>query len=146
MTASPPKNCKTRLPNELNGRIADLKKLWQMYCDDSDANDENLGNIHEYGLSFDYVAAGTFEDQKEGYFRYQLSWGGPSDEFRIFVNPDFSSHRIEYWFMDWFDGAHVVLSGQNLKLLEEIYGSLFVDSGAAELRYTEAMRQGGRHR
>jgi hypothetical protein len=146
MTNTRRQKCKTRLPKELSDRVADLRKLWKMYCGDSEAHDEDLGHIYEYGLSFDYVASGTFDEQKEGYFRYQISWGGPSDEFRIFVNPDFSAHRIEYWFMDWFDGSHIVVDGENLKLLEEIYGSLFVDSGTAEVRYAEATQDGGQHR
>jgi hypothetical protein len=62
------------------------------------------------GLCFDYVDPNTFTDQLEGYWRWQLSWGGPGDEFRIYVNPDKSVHRIEYWYMDWYDGAKVTLS------------------------------------
>ena len=61
------------------------------------------------GLCFDYVDPNTFTDQREGYWRWQLSWGGPGDEFRIYVNPDKSVHRIEYWYMDWYDGAKVTL-------------------------------------
>lgn len=60
----------------------------------------------EYGLSFDYVAPYTFGDQPEAYFRYQISYGGPSEEIRFYTNQDFSLHRAEFWFLDWFDGAH----------------------------------------
>ena len=66
-------------------------------------------NLYEYGLSFDYVKPGTFgDDQPEGYWRYQLSWGGPSDEFRFFISPGgtLPPYKITYHFMDWFDGAH----------------------------------------
>ena len=62
------------------------------------------------GLCFDYVDPNTFTAQGEGYWRWQLSWGGPGEEFRIYVNPDKSVHRIEYWYMDWYDGAKVTLS------------------------------------
>ena len=65
------------------------------------------------GLCFDYVDPNTFNDQLEGYWRWQLSWGGPGDEFRIYVNPDKSVHRIEYWYMDWYDGAKVTLSPEH---------------------------------
>jgi len=61
------------------------------------------------GLCFDYVEPRTWTDQLEGYWRWQLSWGGPGDEFRIYINPDKSVHRIEYWYMDWYDGASVTL-------------------------------------
>lgn len=39
--------------------------------------------FNEYALCFDYVASGTFSDQEEAYFRYQISWGGPSEELRF---------------------------------------------------------------
>ena len=71
---------------------------------------DRLKEIHTVeGLCFDYVDPNTFTNQKEGYWRWQLSWGGPGDEFRIYVNPDKSVHRIEYWYMDWYDGAKVTL-------------------------------------
>ena len=72
--------------------------------------EDRLKELHTVeGLCFDYVDPNTFTDQKEGYWRWQLSWGGPGDEFRIYINPDKSVHRIEYWSLDWFDGAHVTL-------------------------------------
>jgi hypothetical protein len=72
--------------------------------------EDRLKELHTVeGLCFDYVDPNTFTDQKEGYWRWQLSWGGPGDEFRIYVNPDKSVHRIEYWYLDWFDGAKVEL-------------------------------------
>ena len=74
--------------------------------------------FHEYGLSFDYVEPGTFENQDEGYLRYQISYGGPSEEIRFFVSPTQNSgyygvttnwhlYRAEFWYLDWFDGARV---------------------------------------
>ena len=111
--------CEARVQPHLDGRVADLKKLFE--AERNGENEGDNGNLSEYGLCFDYVAPGTFSDQKEGYFRYQLSWGGPSDEFRFFANPDFSCHRIEYWFLDWFDGAHIFLSGDAESLLTEIW-------------------------
>ena len=63
--------------------------------------------INNYGLAFDYVEKGTFTDQERGYFRYQLSWGGPSDEFRIYVDYDKQITHLDYWFLDWGDGASV---------------------------------------
>ena len=56
-------------------------------------------------LCFDYVEPNTFEGQNIGYYRYQMGYGGPSDEFRKYDNKDF----IEYWFLDWFDGASIVV-------------------------------------
>ena len=61
------------------------------------------------GLGFDYVEPHTFTDQLEGYWRWQFSWGGPSDELRGYVNEHKELHRLEYWYMDWFDGAKLEL-------------------------------------
>ena len=130
-------NCKERVSAELRGRIADLRKLWKMNCEDPEQSDEELGNFSEYGLSFAYVPPGTWEKQKRGYFRYQLAWGGPSDEFRFFTNPDFSVYRAEYCFMDWFDGARRILKGRNYDLMTEIFED-FRDCGTVEHVYREA--------
>lgn len=122
-------SCQSRLGNHLQGRLGDLRRLWAAYCSgDGDAGE--LGTLCEYGLCFDYVPPGTFTDQREGYFRYQLSWGGPSDEFRFFVSLNLSCHRVEYWFLDWFDGAHVVLTGAAEECLLTLW-QWFLETGAA---------------
>ena len=59
-----------------------------------------LGSFYDYGLCLDFVDIGTFEDMKEGYYRYQLSYGGPSDEIRFYHDG-----TIEYVFLDWFCGV-----------------------------------------
>lgn len=61
---------------------------------------ENLPDLHEYGLAFGYVELGTFEDQDEDYFRFQLSWGGPGEEIRFYENG-----VVEFVFLDWFCGV-----------------------------------------
>ena len=137
--------CDNRIETNMQDRLDDLRKLWNLQMEDSEANDEELGNMYEYGLCFDYVAPDTFEDQDEGYFRYQLSWGGPSDEFRIYADQrgewSWSVYRIEYWFLDWFDGACRTLYGEDSDLLDEIFTCFFVDSGTADHKYNEAMQE-----
>ena len=81
---------------------------------------EMAGNDYHYQNSFfDYVNGGYFlgwdfvepftfgEDQKAGYWRLQISWGGPSSEYRIYVDSEKAIRKIEYWYLDWFDGANV---------------------------------------
>ena len=128
--------CETRIDGRLNSRLDDLSRLWTAYCDDAGSLDD-LGTIYEYGLNFEYVPPGTYRDQKEGFFRYLLSWGGPSDELRFYVNPDYSCHRIEYWFLDWFDGAHRVLTDADEDLLAEIW-DWFRETGTAEAAFGRA--------
>lgn len=125
------RKCKARVSEHLKGRLQDLQRLWKAYCKDGEGDVEDLGNIFEYGLCFDYVALGTFGKQRKGYFRYQLSWGGPSDEFRFFCGPELQPYRIEYWFMDWFDGARRILKGKNEILLLEIW-EWFKEGGAID--------------
>lgn len=127
--------CEQRVEAHFQGRVDDLRRLWKAHGEGTECGD--LGTFPEYGLCFDYVPALTYRDQKEAFFRYQLSWGGPSDEFRFFVNPELSCHRIEYWFLDWFDGAHRVLSDEPESLMLEIW-EWFRESAALQLEQEKA--------
>ena len=122
--------CQDRIDRHLEDRIAELRSL---------LNDDapEAGDFAKYGLGFDYVPRFTFDEQAEGYFRYQLSWGGPSDEFRFFTNPDFICHRVEYWFLDWFDGASRTLSDSDAELLDDLWDWLS-GSGTVEHEYRKA--------
>ena len=79
---------------------------------------EDLKNPEYEALCFDYVEPHTFTErnvfppyiQAEGYWRWQFSWGGPSDELRGYVNEHGELHRLEYWYLDWGDGAHVLVN------------------------------------
>jgi hypothetical protein len=127
--------CKDLVKKRLRSRINELRRLWKGYQSD----DESLGEeFNNYALSFDYVAPGTFRDQEQGYFRYQISWGGPSDDFRFYVNPDFSCYSIEYWYLDWFDGASVTLAGKDKELMREIFDS-FRETETTDYVYRQAM-------
>ena len=122
-------NCDTEIGGYYNSRMEDIRKLWSMYMLDTEEYDYDLGNMYEYGLAFDYVAPGTFKDQREGYFRWQLSWGGPSDEFRFYANKAkrgwWRAYRIEYHYHNWFCGTHINMSGDDLGLLDEIFENFF---------------------
>ena len=92
-----------------------LKKDYQKTCAERIQEQwrlrrEDLLDPEFEGLGFDYVEPHTFTDQLEGYWRWQFSWGGPSDELRAFVNEHKEIHRLEYWFMDWMDGAKIDLT------------------------------------
>ena len=132
------KKCKDRVREHYQGRIEDLTKLWNLYKKDPDGYDDELGNWNEYGLGFDYVSPGTFSGQRRGYWRYQLSWGGPSDEFRFYADENLKLTHIEYWFMDWFDGAKINVTREEFDLLSEIWGDL-KETGTVEHTRKEAM-------
>lgn len=83
--------------------------------------------------SDDVVAESSYDQYWEGVleftkaytvFKIVLSTGGPHDEFRVFVDPeDKVIDRIEYWFLPWFDGAHIVLQGQDLEDCRALFES-----------------------
>jgi len=91
-----------------------LKKDYQKTCAERiqeqwELRKKDLKNNEFEPLGFDYVEPHTFTDQLEGYWRWQFSWGGPSDELRGYVNEHGELHRVEYWFLDWMDGAKLEL-------------------------------------
>jgi hypothetical protein len=138
MTTQP--NCKARIKSHLQGRLQDLEKLFTAYQEgNEDKYIDDIGTFAEYGLAVDYVAPGTFENQKHGYFRYQLSWGGPSEEFRFYLDERLNPTRIEYWFLDWFDGAKLILSGKAYALMAEIY-EFFNEIGTVQVEIDKATR------
>ena len=99
--------CAERVESRMLSRLEDLARMqaWAQYADDPDDYEPKVeSNLYEYGLCFDYVEPGTFDGQRCGYWRYQLSSGGPSDEFRLY-----GGGRVEYRFHDWYDGAGIWL-------------------------------------
>ena len=140
-------SCAARWASHKDSRVHDLRRLvaaWQDGHENRHADE--IGTLGEYGLAFDYVAPGTFTDQKEGYWRYQLSWGGPSDEFRFYAGGcgEQRPYRIGYVFLDWFDGHEQALNGDDLDILNQIW-TFFQDAGTPEAEYRKAMHQRADH-
>ncbi len=97
---------------------------------------KDLGSFYEYGLSFDFVGCGTFDDQTEAYYRYQFCWGGPSAELRIYEDG-----TLVFVYLDWFKGVGFDVSGDSIfewvvNWFDDI-GSIDWDSIPFEERYPE---------
>lgn len=91
-----------------------MKNGWNDYDDDN--YNEDLAPLNEYGLCFDYVEPDTFDNQREGYYRYQLAFGGPTEEIRFYKN------KTVYVYLDWFCGVGLNISHlQWSKWLREMY-------------------------
>lgn len=132
-------SCKSRWAAEKNSEIRTIRKLWNLYCAGNEDGDEDGCRFVEHGLAFDYVAPGTFKNTR-GYWRWQISWGGPSDEFRFYTSRPMH-WRVEYAFLDWFDGYSRKLTGKDEKLLREIWDSYFDDCGAVSAAYDKACNE-----
>lgn len=147
MTTTTQPTCKDRITEHYRGRMKDLRKLVKLDRAGKDEGDPDLGTLNEYGLCFDYVPAGTFKNRR-GYWRYQLSYGGPSDEFRFYADEYHggagrgmlhSVEKVEYWFLDWFDGAHRTLrQGRDFDFLVDLFGD-FDECGTVEYAKAQAL-------
>lgn len=155
------KDIQERAEQSMNSRMEDLEFLynsdspeewdnenWKIAEDFGITKDMTEDDIYEaiytgrneYGLSFDYVAPDTFNDQERGYFRYQISWGGPSEEIRFYVDYDKHPYKIEFWFLDWFTGHGIELEGDYLETAEAIFQD-FSDMGSVDHAYDEAREE-----
>ena len=131
-------NCAARIGKSLDRTVEYLRLALDAYYGNEVEDDEiDENSLWEYGLGFDYVPGGTEYNEGNGYFRWQLSWGGPSDEFRFYADADLSCHFVEYAFLDWYDGATRELLGDDKTLLLEIY-SLFNDMGSLQAEIEKA--------
>jgi hypothetical protein len=113
------KTCKELVKPSYRRSCADLTIIFSVMSEEAtqeqkDKYTEEYGDqdpmevLCNYGLSLDYVLPDKESNIRKGYLQWLISWGGPSVEWRFFFVPgDQEPYRIEYWYMDWFDGAKV---------------------------------------
>lgn len=97
---------------------------------------DETGNFYDYGLSLDYQEK---EGRKRGYFRFQLSWGGPSEEIRFYFDGDGSrgqADKIEFVFMDWGTGIGFDVTGEDWA---QWLWDWFQSCGTVQYEYNKAM-------
>ena len=143
-TTTNPETCRSKWSIHKNSRLKALRDLYkQAQSGNDDEREAAWEELCDYGLSFDYVAPHTFNKQPEGYWRWQLSWGGPSDEFRIYGslqrNGSIIPYRVEYAFLNWFDGAVRKLTAKEDAFIMQLVDMLFVDTEVASREYHAAM-------
>jgi len=142
------KKCSEKVREQYQGRLDDFLKAQKYFNiekskrpqnDDFESYEDFFDYVNQYGLCFDFVSAGTFTDQKSGYWRFQMSFGGPSDEFRIYTDYEKNIHYIEYWFLDWFDGASKTIGSthEHYETVQMLW-SQFKDSGTVDYLFQEA--------
>jgi len=97
-------NCSERITEELE-RVAETFRRYMNDPDVYEYGDDDQSAFHQHGLSLEWTEG---DEGENGYLRYLLSWGGPSDELRFYKDG-----TVKYWFMDWFDGANRDVSRQD---------------------------------
>lgn len=92
-------------------KIKNLKNLQKEYQETEP--DDGIESMEEYRepLSMDVT--------KE--VNIMLSWGGPSDGFKLRFNKDNELMRAVYWYADWYTYAESKLSDADADLVYEIY-------------------------
>ena len=146
------KTCKERINDEYDNRIETIESIFDR-IDDGDNYDhiedyENivikaLDELNHMALNptypLEYIAPYTYENQETGYIRWHLSWGGPEDQFRFFIDEQGGITDIEYHFMDWFDGAFININmlGYDAELLDRVFDYL---TGGCPLHLIEEKR------
>ena len=91
----------------MNSRLEDLRAF-----NSNNYDPEEMGEPEYYGLSLDMVEAGTFENQFP-FIRFQISWGGPSEEFRFY-----SDGKTSFVFMDWGEFEEITLYSDDRETVE----------------------------
>ena len=86
-------------------QLADIFR--RMDSEDAETYNNAQDEWHDFGLSYQYVEPFTFDDQRDGYWRFQISFGGPSEELRAWFDSNDQLRALEFWFLDWGEGAMV---------------------------------------
>ena len=137
------RKCKDRIDDHFKRTVDNYQKAKDFFDtpkdqrttnDEFDGYEDFFDYVNESGLSFDYVTPYTFKEQGTPYYRFQMSWGGPSDEFNIYTDSSKHIKKIEYWFKDWWDGAS--LDCTDNKLVNEIC-SWFVEGASYPHEYLQ---------
>ena len=113
-TATEEQSIEDRARIHLTSRAKDINDIMdRRESEDQEESDQADEEFYQYGLSFDYVHPFTFDDQRAGYWRWQISWGGPSEEFRIYVDEHNQPKAIDFTYLDWGEGHSITLDNRN---------------------------------
>lgn len=108
------KSCKGRIDKELKERIEDFKNALEGKYPNEEEFEDFLEWLNCYALAYD-------DDPYYRAKRLELSYGGPQDYFLFFYDQEGGRYRIEYHFLDWFDGAERVLEGDDFEIMKEVF-------------------------
>ncbi len=119
------KTCSELIRDKLERRMTDFKQALKSY---EENNYEKI--VTEDGDEYEdiidwivYYSLGIYDDDYYRAKRLELSYGGPQDYFLYFPILE----RIEYHYLDWFDGASLVLDSMQYNIMLKIFKLLGAD-------------------
>ena len=107
--------------------MSTIRKLFRLWQKNPAAYDTDGYRLEDYGLEFSFQAA----EGQPPYWRWLLSWGGPSEEVRFYARPDEPDnlYAVEYWFYHWgFSKRYRISAPTYYSLLAELWAEYFTRS------------------
>ena len=147
MTSTP--TCDERVDEHLAGRLADLRSLFYLIdLADDEPTAGDLGTdtdgreVYEWWTRDKHATVDDLREQAQERLdelplgadmpdwdgppcvRVQLSTGGPGDEFLLYLNSTGQVYSVEYRYLDWWDSASRIVTGDDRELIERAWGEL----------------------
>lgn len=117
------KSCEERLPSHLRNHIQAFEMLLDTMSGERNADPDFDGEPFEADDPQEAAQERQWEYPlsvwSERIVVVQMSWGGPSDEFRVRVNTDNEISAITYVFADWWDSASWELTGGDFEIARD---------------------------
>lgn len=110
-------SCEDRIDKKLESRIKEFAEVIRLSEESEDGNFEV--DDCEYEDLIDWINQTCLSYSDDLHYRakkLELSWGGPADGFRFFVD-----ETIQYYFQDWFDGATRDLYGDDYDIMKKFF-------------------------
>lgn len=88
---------------------------------------ENNGELEEYELEDkvrERIEEGILSVDIRKEYDILLSWGGPSDGFKVICNDNNELIEVKYWFADWGEYQEEKLNDEELNTFTEAYGCI----------------------
>jgi hypothetical protein len=103
----------------LNNSLFHVRHIMANMLSSTESDDEPT--LEDYGVSFDWISPDDFPDIRIGYYKWQISCGGPDTEYRFFADKERNVDKVEYWYKQWNDAAMRPIQGEDFKLLVKVF-------------------------
>ena len=128
--------CRADMVRNLDWAMESVRELLDLYREDPDASDYDLGSLREYGLEFSLDQPHPDAPADVFTFRWVLCTGGPHYEFTFEARRlgwyDYRLREVRFVFLPWFQHGEIILDGPQEALLESVFLEYFVENGFAE--------------